>query len=185
MDGGLLNIVPADVVRSMGADIVISVDIAASKYIFSENTLRIIQWLIWLIKASGLPYTLVKKLINDVRSLLISGNFIQIYSQSDFLDESEKMPNILHVMTQIIQISKGREKKTIPFEKLSDIIIMPKVKHFGRTEFSLMRKSYLEGRRAAKAAIPHVLKLLEDIKTGRRAPLILKDQLATFVTETK
>jgi len=171
VDGGLLNIVPSDVVRTMGADIVIAVDIAASRYVFAESTLKIIEWLIRFIKFTDFPYSVGKRIVNWLKAFLIKGNYFQFYSQSDFIDESEKLPSIIHVMAKVIEISRWRQQHVIPFESLSDFILEPKVKHFERTDFSLMRQSYLEGRRAAKAAVPQIVKMIEDIKLGKRVPL--------------
>src|SRR3989344_1873893 len=69
-DGGLVNLVPAEMVKSMGADIVISVDIAATKYMFTEKSLKIFKNLVFLIQTSKIPYNYLKKLFTYVKNNL-------------------------------------------------------------------------------------------------------------------
>ena len=48
-----------------------------------------------------------------------------------------------------------------------DLMIEPKVKHFGKTEFSNLELIYNEGRRSAQAAIPEIKQLIENFNRSK------------------
>lgn len=171
-DGGLVNIVPADVVKRMGADVVISVDIAASRYIFTDREINILKGLGWFFRTVGFPLWFIKKLIHFLRRWLPIGNFMQIYSQSDVLNKSEEMPDLLKIMSKVVEISLRRKNQgdVQNFLAFTDVLIEPPIKHHGRTEFSNLRAAYLEGRKTTLNAVPQILKLMQDYETGKLTP---------------
>src|SRR3989338_305192 len=179
VDGVLLNLVPADVVRDMGADIVISVEIAAAKYILSNTEIRLLQTLVIILQSIGLPYRYAKKFIQFIKSKLKIGDFVQIYSQSDFLPGSGHDESMVSVITKVLEVRFKAFGLKNDYKIYSDIILTPKVKHFGRTEFNTLRRAYVEGRQSAQSAIPQILKLIEQYEVNASAAAKSKNQLLT------
>jgi predicted acylesterase/phospholipase RssA len=157
----MINIVPADVARNMGADIVISVDIAAMRFIFSPKEINIFKAILRVLKTVNIPYNYSKRLIGFLRKHIVDSLFLDTYSEAE-VNDPDQLPNILEVMQRVIEMSSSRESlDLIPFEQFSDIILEPKIKHFGKTEFSAMDASYEEGRRVTLEALPQIRKLIE------------------------
>ena len=177
-DGGLVNIVPADVVKEMGADIVISVDIAASRYVFSPRSLQLFRNLLRIVNGTTAPFTYARKVLKLVGRALRTTT-VEFYSQSDVLDQAEESYGVLKVIGQVLEISARRLESTITFEDVSDIIIEPKVKHFGRTDFKSLLATYQESRRATISVLPKIKKLLEGSQAGKLTGQVSPSPLTT------
>ena len=151
VDAGLVNVVPSDVVKQMGADIVITVDIAATRMIFTRNHLQLMKGFLWMTKSGSSPFLYTKRLFN------------QLYSQSDMSDMiniEESMPSFAEVFTRILEIAAKREQLVTNFKELSDVLIEPKVKHHGRLDIRGARLAYNEGRVATIKALPRLKRLI-------------------------
>lgn len=156
VDGGLVNVVPTMPVKEMGADIVIGVNLAATKFIY-EKRMPIWRGYRFLTRLMGLQF-IREKILPKLSPRL----FLRIDSQSDFLSEDVvKIPGVMSVLTKAIEHSFAIEEKWQESDQACDVMIEPKVKHYGKTEFKNLRKIYLEGRRAAKQAIPEILRVIE------------------------
>ena len=147
VDGGLVNVVPTLAVKQMGADIVIGVNIAATRFIYKQR-LPIWRGYRFLSRIMGLPKLLFR-----------------IDSQSDVLEEEDiKVPGFLTVLSKAIEHSFHIQERWKESDEACDLMLKPSVKNYGRTEFKSMKKIYLEGRRTAQAAIPKIRKLIENYK---------------------
>jgi NTE family protein len=156
VDGGLVNIVPTKAVKEMGADIVIGVNIAATKFIY-EKKLPIWRGYKFITRIFGLQFIREK-----ILPMLSSRVLFQFDSQSDVLDaENVKVPGVLTMLTMALDWSLKVSDQWTDSEMACDLMLEPRVKHFGKTEFDSLEKIYIEGRRAAKQALPEIKKLIE------------------------
>ncbi|MEO8065731.1 MAG: patatin-like phospholipase family protein [Candidatus Doudnabacteria bacterium] len=162
VDGGLVNIVPTLPTKEMGADIVIGVNLAATKFIY-EKRMPIWRGYRFLTRLTGLQF-IREKVIPKLSPRLL----FRIDSQSDILEEEDiKIPGVMSVLSKAIDHSFEIEEQWDESHIACDLMIEPKVKHFGKTEFSSLEKIYLEGRRAAEEAVPQIRKLIENYKVEK------------------
>jgi predicted acylesterase/phospholipase RssA len=157
VDGGLVNIVPTLPVKQMGADIVIGINLAATKFIY-EKKMPIWRGYRFLTRLTGLQF-IREKIIQKLSPRLL----FRIDSQSDVLEEEDiKVPGFMSVLSKAIEHSFRIEEQWDESHIACDLMIEPKVKHFGKTEFNSLESIYKEGRRAAQEAIPEIKKLIAE-----------------------
>lgn len=157
VDGGLVNIVPTLAAKDMGADIVIGVNLAATKFIY-EKRMPIWRGYRFLTRLMGLQF-----LREKVMPLLSPRLLFRIDSQSDVLEADDiKIPGVMSVLSKAIDHSFRIEAQWDESQIACDLMIEPAVKHYGKTEFKNLEQIYQEGRRAAQAAIPEIKKLIEN-----------------------
>jgi len=95
--------------------------------------------------------------------MLSSRILFQFDSQSDVLDqENVKVPGVLSMLTKALDWSMKISEEWTDSEMACDLMLEPRVKHYGKTEFDSLEKIYIEGRRAARAALPQIKKLIEE-----------------------
>lgn len=159
VDGGLSNVVPTKVVKDMGADIVIGVNIASSKYIY-EKRLPIWRGYRFITRISGLQF-----LREKVLPLLAPRILFRIDTQSDLLEEEDiKVPGVLSVLVKALDHALLRSDQWKESDLACDWMIEPRVKHFGKAEFDKLDYIYKEGRRAAQLAVPHIKRIINNYK---------------------
>lgn len=160
VDGGLVNIVPTLPVKQMGADIVIGINLAATKFIY-EKRMPIWRGFRFFTRLMGLQFVR-EKLIPMLSPRLL----FRIDSQSDVLEEDDiKIPGVLSVLAKAIDHSFEVEEQWNESHIACDLMLEPNVKHYGKAEFKHLRKIYLEGRRTAQRAIPEIKRLMEEWET--------------------
>lgn len=163
VDGGLVNIVPTLPAKTMGADIVIGVNLAATKFIY-EKRMPIWRGYRFLTRFTGLQF-IREKIIPKLSPRLL----FRIDSQSDILEEEDiKIPGVMTVLSKAIEHSFRIEEQWDESHVACDLMLEPVVKHYGKTEFNNLEKIYLEGRRSAQAAIPEIRKLIENYKYDKK-----------------
>jgi NTE family protein len=159
VDGGLVNIVPTLPAKELGADIVIGVNLAATKFIY-EKKMPIWRGYRFLTRLTGLQF-IRENIIPKLSPRLL----FRIDSQSDVLEEEDiKIPGVMSVLSKAIEQSFRIEEQWDESHIACDLMIEPKVKHYGKTEFNSLEQIYLEGRKSAEAAIPEIKKLMENFK---------------------
>lgn len=159
VDGGLVNIVPTKAAREMGADIVIGVNIAATKFIY-EKRLPIWRGYKFVTRLLGLQFFREK-----IWPKLSSRIFFQFDTQSDALQQKDvEVPGMLTMLSMALDHSLHVSEQWTDSEMACDLMLEPRVKHFGKTEFSSLDKIYLEGRRAAEQALPKIRELIANFK---------------------
>ncbi len=157
VDGGLVNIVPTLPVKQMGADIVIGVNLAATKFIY-EKRMPIWRGYRFLTRLTGLQF-IREKIIPKLSPRLL----FRIDSQSDVLEEEDiKIPGVMSILSKAIEHSFRIEEQWDESHVACDLMIEPRVKHFGKAQFSVIEQVYAEGRRAAEAAIPEIKELIKN-----------------------
>ncbi len=159
VDGGLVNIVPTLPVKEMGADIVIGVNLAATKFIY-EKRMPIWRGYRMITKILGLQFFREK-----VFRKLSPRALFRFDSQSDMLElEDIKIPGVMSVLFKAIDHSFRVEEQWDETHIACDLMIEPIVKHYGKVEFDNIEKIYQEGRRSALAAVPQIRKLIQNFE---------------------
>jgi NTE family protein len=157
VDGGLVNIVPTAEARAMGSDIVIGVNIAATKFIYEK---RLPMWRGYRFVTRLLSMQFVRE---KILTMLSSRLLFQFDSQSDVLEEEDiKVPGMLAVLTKALDQSMEISERWSDSDISCDFMLEPRVKHFGKVDFQKLEKIYQEGRQAATDAIPQIKKLIEN-----------------------
>lgn len=163
VDGGLVNIVPTSVAKEMGADIVIGVNLAATKFIY-EKRMPIWRGYKFLTRLMGLQF-IREKVIPKLSPRLL----FRIDSQSDALEEEDiQVPRVMSVLAKAIEHSFRTEEQWDESHVSCNLMIEPAVKHYGRTEFKSLEEIYNEGRRAAVAALPAIRKLILEFQESQK-----------------
>ncbi|MBI4363704.1 MAG: patatin-like phospholipase family protein [Candidatus Doudnabacteria bacterium] len=156
VDGGLVNIVPTQPVREMGADIVIGVNVSGSRFIY-EKKLPYWRFYRMLLKYMGISYITKTQvtLVRRVLDLILNPT-----------TRKPKNPGIIKIMTKALDHSMEVSDKWTDADMACDYMITPKVKQWKKTELESnnLEVIYQEGRRAALEAVPHILKLIENYK---------------------
>lgn len=159
VDGGLVNIVPTKSAKEMGADIVIGVNIAATKFIY-EKRLPIWRGYRFITKMLGLQFFREK-----VWPKLASRILLQFDTQSDFLEEDMvRMPGTIGILVRALDRSMEISDQWKESDMACDLMLEPRVKHYGKMEFNKLERIYLEGRKSAEQAIPTIKRLIEDCR---------------------
>lgn len=162
VDGGLVNIVPTNVVKEMGADIVIGVNIAATKFIY-EKRLPMWKGYRFITRLLGLQFFREK-----IWPKLSSRILFQFDSQSDTLQEKDiKIPGVFSVLAKALDHSLKISEQWTESDMACDFMLEPRVKHYGKAEFSNLDKIYQEGRRAAQAAMPKIKTLIAEYEKNK------------------
>ncbi len=149
IDGGLFHIVPTEAARSLGADIVVGVDLATTRNLFKQEVLYLKRGY----NVVAVPFRELAKL-KDRAVEFVSGNA----DRSAYLDEV-KMPGILSILDKSMDYAMDERKKTEYFD--CDLIIKPNVKGFKDVDMGNREAMYLEGRRATLEALPKIKELLK------------------------
>jgi NTE family protein len=162
VDGGLVNVVPTKPVQEMGADIVIGINLAATKFIF-EKRMPIWRGYRFITKLLGLQF-IREKIITKLSSRVL----FQFDSQSDVIEEEDiKIPGMWTMIAKAVDHSFTIEEQWKESDIACDLMIEPRVKHYGKAEFNNLEKIYQEGRRAAQHALPKIRELIAE-KQGQK-----------------
>ena len=155
VDGGLVNIVPTLPAKEMGADIVIGVNLAATKFIY-EKRMPIWRGYRFFTRLMGLQF-IREKIIPKLSPRLL----FRIDTQSDLLEaEDIKIPGVISILSKALDQSYRIEEQWDESQIACDLMLEPNVKHYGKTEFQSLEKIYQEGRRSALAAVPQIRELI-------------------------
>ncbi len=162
VDGGLVNIVPGNVARDAGVDIVIGIDMRATRHIFSA----------WQIS--------LKKILNKIKQILWPNQIGQIWQKlattleyPDFFNNypEQAYPNMFSVLGKSMDIAIQAQKKYHDKNFDCDLVIIPEDSklsiwkkylflHF--TDFSNTDSYYQSGRNTARQYLPHLWQMLSE-----------------------
>ncbi|MBX4191849.1 MAG: hypothetical protein KW804_03555, partial [Candidatus Doudnabacteria bacterium] len=116
----------------------------------------------FLTRLTGLQF-IREKIIQKLSPRLL----FRIDSQSDVLEEEDiKIPGVISMLTKAIDHSFRIEEQWDESHVACDLMIEPKVKHYGKTEFASLQHIYEEGRRSATAAVPVIRKLIAEFESA-------------------
>jgi NTE family protein len=162
MDGGLVNIVPGNVARDANIDIVVGIDMRATRHIFSP-------WQIML-----------KKVLNKFKQMLWPSQIDSVWQKMasilDFQDYVEEYqppasPNMFSVLGKSMDIAIKAQRKHNDEQFNCDLLIVPESAgmpfwkrylflHF--TDFSNTQEYYKAGRKTAQQQLPHLWQLMAE-----------------------
>jgi NTE family protein len=170
LDGGIINIVPGNVARQANMDIVIGVDMRATRHIFStwqiilKKTLDIIKQILWPSPVNNLWRKFIG-VLNYEESL-------GTYQNVDRLHDKSQYPGLFAVLDKAIGLAIKAQKEQLNKTDFDcDLIISPDVPspsfwkrylylHF--TDFSSTQEYYKAGRRIAKQKLPELWQMVSD-----------------------
>ena len=146
VDGGLVNPVPVSLARAMGADVVIAVDLSADilgRHLHEKHepevpTGEISEWL--------------RKLQGNLSVLLPA-----------LSDDEPRLPSMLDVVSSSINIMQVRISRSRMAGDPPDIVVTPRLAHFGLLEFHKAKEAIEEGKHAVEAVLPNLHKLLTNV----------------------
>jgi NTE family protein len=147
IDGGLVNPVPVSLCRSMGADIVIAINL--NDGILEKNIFR---------RNNKITNTAIQEKLLDVfRSDFISANFPFIKMADRNGQKKEKTPNMIEVMAKSIYIMQDRITRQRLLVDQPDVLISPRLCGIGLLEFNKAKESIEEGWISTSNIIPSIL----------------------------
>lgn len=170
LDGGIINIVPGNVARQANMDIIIGVDMRATRHIFStwqiilKKTLDYIKQILW-------PSP-VDKLWRKFMGVLNYEESLGTYQSVDRLHDKSQYPGLFAVLDKAIGLAIKAQREQIDNTDFGcDLVISPDVPspsfwkrylylHF--TDFSSTHEYYKAGRRIAKQRLPEFWQLVSD-----------------------
>lgn len=172
VDGGLVNPVPANVVKAMGADLVIAVDLSRTPAIKNtdKKRLKTIRK-----KNSGKPAKIKKKKQNGTHSRWVFRKLESKYksvkqSLSSRKEESPaeefEEPNIFDVMANSLNIMSYQiTQKNLEYYR-PDILLQPEISDIGLFDYDEAHDIIEEGYNQTKENIHKIIGLLESM-TGK------------------
>lgn len=152
VDGGLVNPIPVNLCRHLGAELVIAVnlnsDIMGRRFLSRDESRGNGK--------SSLPRRLAEIINGRIkpRQLSLFRRFVQ--------EQPDRGPSVIQVIAKSVYIMQDRITKQRLAADPPDILISPHLAHIGLLEFNRAEESIEEGYRATKLIMP----LLEDIMEG-------------------
>lgn len=172
VDGGLFSIVPGREAREMGADIVIGVDIAATRQVIRKRYLYV--WRGYNFLRRSPIFRLIGSFFNLLNRVYESSMKVVFYNQSDFVEEEVlKNPNFLTVLSRSMELVEQAHRQGL-LDHSCDIILSPNVKNYGKVDFASGKYFLEEGRRATLEALPEIQKLLREYGWRKKNGFMLK-----------
>ncbi|RME95730.1 MAG: patatin-like phospholipase RssA [Verrucomicrobia bacterium] len=133
VDGGLVNPVPVSLARAMGAEVVIAVDLGADALGRLQRPPPALQ------VPAGEVGEWLRKLQEKLGSLVAGDN-----------PEEARMPSLLDVLSASINIMQVRISRSRLAGDPPDLLIAPRLAHFGLLDFHRAAEAIEEGRRAVE-----------------------------------
>jgi len=153
LDGGLVNPIPVSLCRAMGADYVIAVNL--------NNDIVIRRATQKAVKAAAAPRVPETQLGKDFNKLV---SRVSDWFGTSELEKPEKAkadkPSMLDVMTSSISIMQDRITKSRMAGDPPDVIISPRLAHFGLMEFERGVEAIAEGVASVAPALPTIKRWL-------------------------
>lgn len=164
VDGGLLNLIPIDVVKSMGADIVIGINIRSTDHIFLPHQIKLKRFFNYLKKFFLIAY--VKRIAGKAVKVFEQMDIFEYFVHSDLSSmELSRRPGLFDVLGKSLDIAvKAQADPTIREQfGRADLLITHQVKG-GRKSYKLeyMKQAYEEGRHIAMENIHKIRTLIEN-----------------------
>jgi predicted acylesterase/phospholipase RssA len=163
VDGGLLSLIPADVVRSAGMEIVIGLDVIRSEYIFFPYQVRIKKVINFFKKILFVSYgEKVFEAMNKVIEETAVFDFFNAPVKDLDIIKSKNMFTVLgKAMDIAIQARRDPQKYNV--YKQCDLLIKHSVKRGAKSyQSKQMKEAYEEGRQEALNHLPKIRALIEN-----------------------
>lgn len=133
VDGGLVNPVPVSLARAMGADIVIAVDLGSD-----------------ILGRPRRVHPPVEALAGEVGEWIrkLQGNLAALIPVNS--PDEPKMPSMLDVLAASINIMQVRISRSRMAGEPPDLVVAPRLAHFGLLDFHRAKEAIEEGKRAVE-----------------------------------
>lgn len=144
VDGGLVNPVPVSLARAMGADVVIAVDLCSDilgRYQRAHPPVK---------APAGEVSEWLRKLPGNLGALI-----------SEHSPDEPKMPSMLEVLTTSIDIMEVRISRSRMAGEPPDLVVAPRLAHFGLLDFHRAKEAIEEGKLAVER-VAHNLRALSN-----------------------
>jgi NTE family protein len=144
VDGGLVNPVPVSLARAMGADVVIAVDLSSD--ILGHHMNEEHEPEVPAVETSAWKH----KLQENLRRFMPAQD-----------NDAPRTPSMLDVVSSSINIMQVRISRSRMAGEPPDLIVTPRLSHFGLLDFHRSSEAIEEGRRAVEAAMPSLRVLID------------------------
>ena len=154
VDGGLVNPVPVSVVREMGADLVIAVDLnhdIVGKKVVKKASISNSDNMA-LGKEIGNNFTVGNRILNALNKRVMAIDVPALTHVKQWMAR-DQMPNIFEVLVSSINIMETKITATRLENDPPDLLIQPKLGHLKFLEFHRAEAAIAEGYREAKTCI--------------------------------
>ena len=146
VDGGLVNPVPVSLARAMGAEVVIAVDLSADilgRHLHEKRAPEV---------PAGEISEWLRKLQGNLSALrpALSG-------------EEPRLPSVLDIVASSINIMQVRISRSRMAGDPPDMVVTPRLAHFGLFEFHKAKEAIEEGKHAVEAVLPNLQELLAKV----------------------
>lgn len=144
VDGGLVNPVPVSLARAMGADIVIAVDLGSDlvgRHLRAQPPVE---------TPAGEVSEWLRRLQGSLGALMPGHSLGE-----------PKLPSMLDVLTTSINIMQVRISRSRMAGEPADLLVTPRLAHFGLLDFHRAKEAIEEGKRAVER-VAHNLPALSD-----------------------
>jgi NTE family protein len=153
LDGGLFNVMPTLPAKQLGADIVIGVDTAISKFLYQR------KFTIWRMIRRFRRMVRINRVMHD--TIKTSNSKILSPEEIDY-ERRVKVPSALRIFFWAVDHSFDVEKEWKDEQRDCDVLIEPEVKDLGRVGISKSREIYEIARQAAEEAVPKIKELISN-----------------------
>lgn len=133
VDGGLVNPVPVSLARAMGADVVIAVDLGSDMLGRPQRAHPPVE------AQGGEVAEWIRKLQGNLAALIPA-----------HAPDEPKMPSMVDVLTASINIMQVRISRSRMAGDPPDLVVAPRLAHFGLLDFHRAKEAIEEGKRAVE-----------------------------------
>jgi len=170
IDGGMVDPVPVDVVKKMGADIIIAVDLSVNlsetfthsgtssdfiQFLKNEFYMKELEFITHYTKKLFIKFPkLIFKIITRIIDWILNPK--RVYK----ILAGKTIPKVMKIMIEANTILNNQLSKEILSNRKVDAIIKPRMKGVMYAEFDKAKEIIKEGEKAAKKQMPKIKKLL-------------------------
>jgi NTE family protein len=164
VDGGVVNPVPVDVTREMGADIVIAINVMSSLNAKAKNIILPDETSLQKIRHATTSTILNSRLTELVKNKIDLSNVISAVEnwekKKELLEKKFHSPNIFETVMQTFSIIENNIIEMRFRQYPPDILIKPAIENFGLMEFYKANEFIKVGEAATEAVIPLIQRLI-------------------------
>lgn len=149
VDGGLLTSVPTESLKTVGADIIVGVNMRGTKHIFTNGQITL------------------KRLFNGFKKILfldeLENAVNNLFKTNESSDWAKKQPKIFEVLGKSLDVAIKAEKESLK-EPEPDLLIIPDFGYYERRDYSTgaIKRFYQHGRECGEKYAEKISKLIEE-----------------------
>lgn len=172
VDGGIITVIPGEVAREAGCDVVVGINLRTTPHVFEQWEVKLVKFLHALKRL--LLFNQAGKLYGLVKAKFGGNSHLEFYQEMDTVeDENNDSPGIFGILSRAIDIADKAHKHSEDKKNnyFCDLLITPPIapfptwrrllyQHF--SDFASAKEMYLLGRRTALKYLPEMQKLIEE-----------------------